>query len=73
MFFLDILIAPLDKQDDKITGSRSGVIVIAIATANVNASIGDPEYFFTSFFIRFQRKLTKLKSMIKRIKKSLIP
>ena len=39
VFFLDILTAPLDKHEDKITGSKSGVIVIAIATANVNASI----------------------------------
>ena len=29
----------LDKHEDKITGKRSGVIVIAIATAKVNASI----------------------------------
>ena len=39
VFFLDILIAPLDKHDDKITGRSSGVIVIAIATAKVNAKI----------------------------------
>ena len=29
--------APLDKLEDKITGSKRGVIAIAIATANVNA------------------------------------
>ena len=37
VFFFDILIAPFDKLDDKITGNNSGVIHIAIATANVNA------------------------------------
>ena len=39
VFFFDILIAPFDKLDDKITGNNSGVIHIAIATANVNAVI----------------------------------
>ena len=38
VFFLDILTAPFERQEDKITGSKSGVIVIAIATAKVNAS-----------------------------------
>ena len=37
VFFLAILTAPLDKLDDRITGSNSGVIPIAIATAKVNA------------------------------------
>ena len=36
VFFLDILIAPFDRLDDNITGSKRGVIPIAIATANVN-------------------------------------
>ena len=36
VFFLDIFTAPFDKHDDKITGSKRGVIVIAIATAKVN-------------------------------------
>ena len=39
VFFLDILVAPLAKLDDKITGKRSGVIPMAIATANVKAVI----------------------------------
>ena len=30
--------APFAKLDDNITGKRSGVIAIAIATANVNAT-----------------------------------
>ena len=37
VFFFDILVAPFAKLEDKITGSKSGVIPIAIATANVNA------------------------------------
>ena len=37
VFFLDIFTAPLERQDDKITGSRRCVIPIAIATAKVNA------------------------------------
>ena len=37
VFFFDILTAPFDKLEDKITGSRRGIIPIAIATANVNA------------------------------------
>ena len=37
VFFLDIFTAPFDKHEDKITGRRSGVIAIEIATANVNA------------------------------------
>ena len=39
VFFLDIRRAPFDKLVDKITGSRSGVIHIAIATAKVNDTI----------------------------------
>jgi len=37
VFFFDIFTAPFDKQDDNITGSNKGVIVIAIATENVKA------------------------------------
>jgi len=37
VFFLDILTAPFERQDERITGRRRGVIPIAIATANVNA------------------------------------
>ena len=36
---MDILTAPFERQEDKITGSKRGVIVIAIATAKVKASI----------------------------------
>ena len=39
VFFFDILTAPLDKLEDSITGRSRGVIVIAIATANVKAVI----------------------------------
>ena len=39
VFFFDILTAPLDKLEDNITGSKRGVIVIAIATENVKAVI----------------------------------
>ena len=39
VFFFDILTAPLDKLEDKITGNSSGVMQIAIATAKVNARI----------------------------------
>ena len=39
VFFFDILTAPLDKLEDKITGSNSGVMQMAIATAKVNAKI----------------------------------
>ena len=37
VFFLDILTAPLDKLEDNMTGSKRGVIPIAIATAKVKA------------------------------------
>ncbi|CDE10856.1 unknown [Clostridium sp. CAG:354] len=38
VFFLDILTAPLDKQEERITGSSKGVIPIAIATEKVKAT-----------------------------------
>ena len=37
VFFLDILTAPFERLDESITGNKSGVIVIAIATANEKA------------------------------------
>ena len=37
VFFFDILTAPLERLEDRITGKSNGVIVIAIATAKVNA------------------------------------
>ena len=40
VFFFDIFTAPFERLDDSITGSRRGVIQIAIATANVKAVTG---------------------------------
>ena len=37
VFFLDILTAPFERLEDKMTGKSNGVIAIAIATANVKA------------------------------------
>ena len=65
VFFLDILIAPFDRLDDKITGSNNGVIHIAIATANVNANI-------ISCFSTFKRKTSGIRISINLINNLLI-
>ena len=64
-FFFDILIAPRDRLEDRITGNNKGVIPIAIATANVKAVID-------SCFQAFIKKTIGIKISINFIRRLLI-
>ena len=65
VFFLDILTAPFERLEDKITGKSKGVIAMAIATANVKAVT-------ISCFHAFKRKITGISISIKWINNLLI-
>ena len=65
VFFLDIRTAPFDKLEERITGRRSGVIPIAIATAKVKAVI-------ISCFQAFSKKTIGIIINMKRINSRLI-
>ena len=64
VFFFDILVAPFAKLEDKITGSKSGVIPIAIATANVNAVMVPCFAAFTMKVIGISTSINLISSLL---------